>query len=149
MRFLIPLALAAALPAGAQQMYRCGSAFSDHPCGAGQQVIGAPAPAAVPSRPVVTAPEIPASPEVQAAAKAGCLDRLKKDVQFRDPDSVRVSRVVRMGLLPLGNEIQRVYVMRVNAKNAYGGYTGDKDYFCVTDRSDERVIVRVRPADYE
>lgn len=142
MRFLIPLALAAALPVGAQTMYRCGSSFSDHPCVPGQV-------------PVVTAPAVrpvdpPVSQEVEDAAKAACVARLTRDIQFRDADSVKVLGVQRRGILRGDGSTPptRVYQMSVNAKNAYGGYTGPKEYFCHTDPANERTVLLVVPTGY-
>lgn len=147
MRFLIPLALAAALPVSAQQMYRCGSSYSDHPCGPGQEVTGTAKPmVTAPRLPVINVPDLPVPPAVEAAAKATCTERLQKDVSFRDPSSVQVYGIRRAGLLPVGTGALRVYVMRVNAKNAYGGYTGEKDFLCLADPKDETVVVQVRQA---
>lgn len=150
MRPFLLLALAAALPAGAQTMYRCGAAFSDKPCGPGQQVIAAPAPAAQTARPQAqAAPDTQVTPEVRRAAEAACTARLTKDVSFLDPDSVRVTSVSRRGVLQIGGQPLRVYGMRVNAKNGYGGYAGEKDFLCLADPADERLIVLVKRANYE
>lgn len=139
---LAAVVLLAALPVGAQQMYRCGNAFSQLPCGKDQAVIGAPA-----APPVA---DLPASPETVAAASAECRVRLMHDVAFRDPDSVKIGRVDRRrttGITVAGRPATaRVYVLQVNAKNAFGGYTGDKPFFCYTDPADERAVFFVQLA---
>lgn len=143
MRYLLTIGLLVALPAAAQQMYRCGSTFSQQPCGAGQQVIGSPPPSA--SAPV---PDVPASPEIQDKARSQCLARLMQDVAFKDPESVRVRSVERRALAPITgtNQWARWYVITANAKNSHGGYTGDSPYLCFTDPKDETRVLLVRPA---
>lgn len=165
MRLFFFLALAATLPAGAQSVYRCGAAFSDKPCGPDQQVLVAPVPPAPKPGPL-TRPQanpqglreldamFPGSdtlvdPAVRTAAESACKARLTKEVTFLDPDSVRVTSVSRRGVLDVAGQPLRVYGMRVNAKNAYGGYTGEKDFLCLTQPADERVVVTVRRALWE
>jgi len=150
MRFFIPLLLVAALPVSAQQMYRCGTSFSDKPCGTGQQVIGEPAQAARPAPAAVPLVDLPADPATVEAATAACIARLGKDIAFRDPESVKVLRVQRRGLYHVGDgkTPSRIYLMEVNAKNAFGGYTGAKDFFCHTDPTNERTVLLVRPTSY-
>lgn len=151
MRHIILAALVCvAAPVGAQAVYRCGNTFSQQPCGPGATVPESHQP-----RPgtFITAPPLdaPASPEVVAAAKAACAARLRQDVEFKDPDSVKVLGIERAGFVPVpnGEARLRVYLMRVNAKNSYGGYVGPKDYLCYVDRADERLAVLVRQAAYE
>lgn len=155
MRTLILAALACvAAPVGAQTMYRCGNTFSQQPCGPGAEVIESqkPRPGAYVTAPPIARPaalDLPAPADVVDAAKASCVDRLRKDIAFKDPDSVKVLGIERRGLQTVAGQQLRLYVMRVNARNSYGAYSGEKDFFCLADRADERVTILVRLAAYE
>jgi hypothetical protein len=137
------LALALAGPAAAQQMYRCGSTFSQQPCGADAKVIDTPGVV----QPMVV-PDLPVSPETIEAASAACVAGLWKSFSFRDPDSVKIGAIRRgtAGMTVFGDRrvATRAYSMRVNAKNGYGGYTGEQLYICYVDPKDERTVLNIR-----
>lgn len=144
-RFVVLAIALAAGAAGAQQLYRCGSTFSQQPCGPDATVV----PSAGVAQPNPLPPDVPAGPGVEQAAKAACVDRLRRDVTFRDPDSVKVGLVDRKGVFRhglLGKPV-RVYRLAVNAKNGYGGYTGEQAYMCFTDLANERDVLLVQRLD--
>lgn len=92
-------------------------------------------------------PEPPADPALVAAARQACTARLTQDVAFRDPESVRVGSIERKGtayIQRLGARA-RGYVMRVNARNGFGGFTGEREFICFTDAADETRALRVEP----
>lgn len=143
-KILTAVALLAAGPVMAQQMYRCGSTFSQQPCGADAKAVpmqGVP-------QPVVAPPDTPASPEVVEAAKAACAARLKTDLAWKDPDSVKIGAVERRKTwhAPIDGKTvpARIYVLRVNAKNSYGGYTGEQPYLCNLDLG-EKTVLSIQP----
>lgn len=133
-------------PVAAQAVYRCGAKYSDKPCAAGQRVIVA-APVRVPDKIEAPVPDLPAAPDVVAAAKAACVAQLRATFTFKDPDSVKVGEIRRAltGMVTLGDQrvAVRAYSMSVNAKNSYGGYTGDQDYICYVEPSRERTVLAV------
>lgn len=116
--------------ANAQGVYRCGNTFSETPCGPDAKVLIAPpaAPAKL-ERPA----DIPPSAEKIEANKAVCEKKTRE--AMKDPESTKIKSVSRGG-----TALQRLagrvfygisYNMNVNAKNSYGGYTGEKLYNCV------------------
>lgn len=124
--------------ASAQAVYRCGNTFSERHCGPDAKVIVAP-----PAQPATAAPvEVkleappyaPPPPAEQIDAnRATC--ETKTRAAMKDPESTRIKSVSRSGVA-----LQRLagrafygvsYHMNVNAKNSYGGYTGEKLYNCV------------------
>lgn len=122
------VALTAAVGSSAQTMYRCGNNFSQVPCGPDAQRIG-PAPPAELKEPV----DIPPPADQIAANSAIC--EAKTRASMKDPESARIK-----GLSRLGTQLQYyqgrsfygvTYFLTVNAKNGYGGYTGDQLYQCV------------------
>lgn len=87
----------------------------------------------------------PAPADIEAA-KTACVSRLRADIPFRDPDSVKVAAVERRGLFQhrLIGKTVRVYRLSVNATNAFGGWTGARPYMCFTDPADERLVLAVQ-----
>ena len=75
--------------------------------------------------------QIPA-PQQVASNKTKCLEKISSSL--KDPDSAKFGSVIRIG--PELDRIERVSVPRfwysvmVNAKNSYGGYTGEKTHIC-------------------
>ena len=138
---LISIAVLAG-PAGAQAMYRCGNSFSQELCGPDAKVVkgSVPAPAAA---------ESPADPVVVEGAKAACISKLKSDVAFKDPDSVRIGTVERQNLGEVSfdgkRHLVRAYSMQVNARNSYGGYTGEQLFGCYLDPAESRVLKISKP----
>lgn len=59
-----------------------------------------------------------------------------KSQPWKDPDSVKVGKVAGGKMVTIGTARQkaavRAFVVMVNAKNSFGGYTGDKPLFCYT-----------------
>jgi len=74
--------------------------------------------------------------------KRQCVEMLKGGVQWKDPDSVKISDVTRIGtgtsLKMDGSTVIR-YAAQVNAKNSYGGYTGYKLAVCEFDLAEKSI----------
>ena len=75
--------------------------------------------------------------------KSQCAEAVKHGVLWKDPDSVKLGSVIRVGsgqsLKPsLGTVIR--YGVEVNAKNSYGGYTGKRMAFCEFDLSEKSIV---------
>lgn len=139
MRRLIALAfLLAAGTAGAQTMYRCGNTFSQEPCGPGATEIKA---AGVPQPIVDTVKEDPAK---TAAMGAACQEYLTRAPAWKDRASVRVSGVQRGRLADatIAGKTTRVrmYGAIVNAKNGFGGYSGERLALCYTDVAETKIL---------
>ena len=123
----------------AQGVYRCGSVFSEHPCGAGAQVLKAP-----PVRPIpVTAlPDNPPPGATIAANKSACAAAIR--ASMKDPGAAQLGEVLRLG--PAvdrvnGSDFQVVnYAANVNGKNSYGAYTGERLHLCAFDSAEKRIL---------
>lgn len=145
-KFLFVAALCALSggPVAAQQMYRCGTTFSQQPCGPAAVAVAAPG---VP-QPQVAPPDTQASPETVEAAKAACVARLRTDVAWKDPESLRIGAVERRKTwhAPIDGKAvpARIYVVRVNARNSYGGYSGEQPFMCNMDLS-EKTVLSIQP----
>lgn len=126
------IALACATPA--QAMYKCtvnGSVtFSDKPCANDAEKID-----------IRTAKSEPGTGLPGAVL---CRQNIPKFLTFKDPDSVKLKDFVKFG-----SDTRKVHGVTVavnlwsasvNAKNSYGGYTGEKAIFCVTDIGDQMVF---------
>lgn len=89
-------------------------------------------------------PDLPPPPGVIAANVALCETETRRSL--KDPDSARIKDVKRGGAANdyfQGKFTPRVsYFLNVNAKNSYGGYTGEKLFSCVF-TLDEKVLVRI------
>lgn len=124
--------LAAATAAHAQKMYRCGSSFSQVPCGSADQ------------KEVSTLRHGTQASPLADAAKAECQRQLTQQVTFNDVESVRFESITRgeadvftiNGIRVEG----RPYRMMVNAKNEYGAYPGARPYRCIVTLDERRVL---------
>ena len=105
------------------QVYRCGSTWSQVPCGPdAQRVVNAPAAGKL----------VPA--ELRAADLPRCHDRIREVLV--DPESARFAPPVA------GVEVdgQRQYVLNVNAKNRMGGYNGPRQWLCTVSAATGQVL---------
>lgn len=68
---------------------------------------------------------------------------------FADPESLRIGSVQYLGAKPwkLHQELiaARTYGLRINARNAYGAYEGERHYECLLSEDEARVL-HFRPA---
>ncbi len=132
-RFLI-LALAIAGhagPAAAQQMYKCGSTFSQTPC----------APDAV-ARPVQ-----PSAPPDAAAGVTGyelCAAAARKMANSPEPETARIqpigerrSEVIQYAGKPIATHR---YDLAIDAKTSYGVFSGLQPYACWLSEDQRRVL---------
>lgn len=90
---------------------------------------------------VVSAGPAPKGEELQKRIQQ-CTDMLKGGVQWKDPDSVKIKDVTRIGpgksFKMDGSTVVR-YAAQVNGKNSYGGYTGYKLAVCEFDLSEKSI----------
>lgn len=92
-------------------------------------------------------PRMPPDPGTVEANKKRCLDRIMS--MLKDPESARVGEVSRAaGPAPdyetsAGWFPSVSYTVTINAKNSYGGYTGNKLYACSFDL-EEKDLLRAR-----
>lgn len=128
----------------AQTVYKCGGTYSQTPCG--------PNATALPLRPNGTASlgatlklKDEASNQTKEASEALCLAGVKGGL--KDPDSAKFRGVARNGAFerpfpiatgPMTKIVS--YSGYVNAKNSYGGYTGDRLFSCTLNFSEEKVL---------
>lgn len=82
------------------------------------------------------AQDVPAATVIEAA-KVACVAAVR--AQMREPGSMQVLRVTRGG--PVDGGV--AYEVIANAKNGFGGYTGNRSYACVMASADERRVVKV------
>lgn len=124
--------------ANGQTMYRCGSTFTQQPCADNAQAInapGVPKPRKMEPIPI----DSPASLEMLEAARKKC--EIAILVQLKDPDSAKFSTPERGGFRRSADRrVLRDYLVAVNAKNSYGGYTGAKLWTCSLDADETRVL---------
>jgi hypothetical protein len=105
---LFTLAIASAMPARAQQMYRCGNAFSQTPCGPNAAVIksaGVPQPAG------------PVDPETKAAIEADCRQWIRNVPLWKDRESVRIGSIYRGEVEARKGRMLRSYLVMVSARS--------------------------------
>lgn len=131
---LLPLAAAA-------QAYRCDVGgrvvFQQQPCMDGKRVGGAPSDAR--------------SDTVPTASRGAtvCEAHARSGTTFADPESLRIGSVQYLGAKPwkLHQELiaARTYGLRINARNAYGAYEGERLYECLLSEDEARVLT-FRPA---
>lgn len=127
---ILPLAAAA-------QAYRCDSGgrvvFQQQPCNEGRRVEGTSA---------ATSGSEPAPASVRGAAL--CEAHVRSGSTFADPDGLRIGSVQYLGARPwkLHQELiaARTYGMRINARNGYGGYEGERLFECLLSEDEARVL---------
>lgn len=138
------LVLAAAHGAHAQKLYRCGSTFSQTPCGADAQEIkaaGVPQPIPQPALGSLT-------PERYAEVRAMCERGIREQPAWKDPDSVKIRSIVRgTRTIAVTFESGRrravaPWYVTVNAKNGFGAYAGERLAECYFD-PDEKTLLSV------
>lgn len=84
--------------------------------------------------PVATAPVQAAVPT--PAPGGACVVEAPR--HFKDPDSVKINGIEPVGTTgPNGGAL---YVLHINAKNSYGGYTGETAYFCELGAGEAQVL---------
>lgn len=126
---------------GAQTMYRCGSTFSQTPCGEGAREVRA----AGVAQPVVAPPLAPIDGVRETDLAARCVHAIGSIPSWKDRESLKVSRPERAtagGVRDVdGRRLAVVpWYAQVNAKNSYGGYTGDKMANCYFDSTESRIV---------
>jgi hypothetical protein len=131
---LLPLAAAA-------QAYRCDAGgrivFQQQPCTDGKRVSGNS-----------SETRSDAVPTASRGASL-CEAHARSATTFADPESLRIGSVQYLGAKPwkLHQELiaARTYGLRINARNAYGAYEGERLYECLLSEDEARVL-HFRPA---
>lgn len=126
----------AAFGVQAQHLYRCGNSFSQVPCGDDAKIIKTPG--------VLQPPATPVVPERVEAMKAACAEWIRAVPAWKDRDSVKILSVTR-GKLSIeqifgSSTVVVNYYVRVNAKNSYGAYSGEKVAVCYANEHETRII---------
>ncbi len=126
-----------------QPMYRCGSTFSQQPCGPDATEIkghGGPQP---------SMPQGPGEPEKVARMKALCREMLIQAPSWKDRDSLKIGEIRRgkadVKTIDGAPQVVRLYLTTVNGKNSYGAYTGDKPAVCYANEHETRVLDLLTP----
>ena len=129
--FAIPVLLSQVSSVHAQQMYKCGSTYSQTPCGPEAAVKTLPPGAAPESPPGLSGHEL-------------CAATAKKSYGGPEPDSARIQ--------PLGDRKSEViqyagksiaafrYDIAMDTKTQYGVYSGAKPYSCWLSEDQRRVL---------
>lgn len=125
----------------AAQAYRCDVGgrvvFQQQPCNDGKRVDGA--------SPIARSDSAPAA----ARGAALCEAHARSATTFADPESLRIGSVQYLGAKPwkLHQELiaARTYGLRINARNAFGAYEGERLYECLLSEDEARVL-HFRPA---
>lgn len=74
---------------------------------------------------------------------AKCLDYLRDQGGYKDPDSLKVDGKPRIGFTSATGEVRKRVFIMVNGKNSYGAYAGAKPVTCVIG-VDDNVIAAVQ-----
>jgi len=133
--------------AQSQTLYRCGNTFSQTPCGKDAQTLNVgPKPDAAPSNVSRLVEEAkkrpPPTPDVVAFNIQSCERKIRSSM--KDPEAARISQGSRMGP-SVGYASERIfpevsYSFKVNGKNSYGAYTGEKLYTCSFDLAEKDIL---------
>lgn len=132
--FTLFAAALAANAAFAQDAYKCSVN--------GKYVIqDSPCKVSAPSGPFPNSSEEAAAIE---AGKALCKERAPRAVSWKDPESVRIGEVVPGKVVDVNvdgtSHRARYFTVRVNAKNSYGGYVGEKPMGCYVSVDGTRIV---------
>jgi hypothetical protein len=132
--------LLAPLIASGQTMYKCGSTFSQTPCGPDAQAIATQG---------VIQPSGPADPIKVAAMKASCISFIKTVPRWKDPSSVVVEGPFRgeakTRTVAGRSALVREYLASANAKNSYGAMQGAKPYVCYANADETAILSLYQP----
>lgn len=140
--FFLMLAAAACQPALAQ-VYRCTeggkTVLQQAPCaGAGAKIELRS-----------TGPGAAETADLRSKAAALCEAALRTVPAWKDKESLLVTQVRRTGFTTInkhGTALAAVmYSARVNGKNSYGAYIGEKPGYCYLDPSETRVLDVLTP----
>lgn len=87
---------------------------------------------------------LPVAVCAQQQGTATCTSALR--ASMRDPDSMRLVRILPPDPRPFEFSGVRVrgYEMVINARNGFGGFTGDTLFMCLVDAATERTVVLLR-----
>ena len=142
--------LVASRVASAQTLYRCGSTYSQTPCSSdatllrvGPDTASKSADASFSKALADAKLKPPPSPEFVRGRLQECERKIKS--LMKDPEAARISDGSRMGpdlqyLKGVGAYNGTSYTFKVNGKNSYGGYTGNKLWTCVYDLTETKFI---------
>lgn len=124
-------------------MYRCGNTYSETSCGADAKVLQAPK---VKLLPVKATPLVDHPPHESVIAGNIALCEKEARAKMKDPAAALITPA-RRGGLTLQYDHGRTYpgvdyLLNINGKNSYGGYTGEKLWNCVFNEN-ETVLVRL------
>lgn len=134
--------------ANAQKMYRCGATYSQTPCAADAKEIDMRG-AAVSAGDTSTK-KLPDNASEQTKARSLELCKTAVVGILKDPESAKFQNVARSNSLErrlpaLNGPLVKTAGFNgyVNARNSFGGYTGNKLFFCSLDYETETRVLDV------
>lgn len=120
----------------AQQVYKCGTIYSQIPCDKTAEMVKITRDSRTPTQTDFNGKEL-------------CKIAVPRLASLKDPDSAKVefvsaseSEVIRYAGEPI---VARKYSVLMNAKNSYGAYTGAKAYSCYLSEDRTRILSVVSP----
>lgn len=152
--FVALLLVAALFNAQAQKLYRCGNNFSQMPCGTEAKPMyrcgGAPSETPCSENNGISAKVLaelnknPTNADRVEAMKAACLVWLRTTPAWKDRDSLKFGSVTRgkFDVTTINGSPTTVvsYLTTFNAKNSYGGYTGEKLALCYANEQENQIL---------
>lgn len=122
--------------AQAQHFYRCGNTISQIPCGVDAKPVS--------SHKGFSAPVTGDSSDRTTNMTTACIEWLRRMPAWKDRDSVKVQNVSRgktdVETIDGVPAIIVRYTASVNAKNSYGGYTGEKLAVCYANEQETKIV---------
>ncbi len=116
----------------AQSVYKCGSSYSQSPCGTSSEKLQ------------IQGVQRQAGSGEQSRGSRLCSEAVPARILLKDPASAKIEGVgkpegttVKVGLQPIA---AKKYPVLLNAKNSYGAYAGAKLYYCYLSIDDQRVL---------
>ncbi len=128
-------------PVVVHAVYKCGSTYSQTPCGENAKVIQIR-----PSMEVSDGQKLKDIPlNIEKLNIEYCQERLKIGSPWKDRDSLKFSPTIRSKSSAFvkinGKQTEVVpYITKVNAKNSYGAYAGDSLAVCYFDLNESKIL---------
>lgn len=125
----------------AHAAYKCGNTYSQTPCGENAKIIDIR-----PSLEVSDGQELKNIPSnIEKINMEYCQERLRIGEPWKDRDSLKFGSMIRSpksAFVKINNKQTEVvlYITKVNAKNSYGAYAGDKLAVCYFDLQESKIL---------
>jgi hypothetical protein len=142
----VPLFATLLAPYAHAQVFKCDVAgkrvYQQEPC---DQVAGAGGKMAIENAPLSGAAEFTKIPvDVPRPGRELCLKSAPHAASWKDRDSLKIGDVIRLGAQTIKVDGQHVkahtYSMKINGKNTYGAYAGEKLYLCYVSPDESKLL---------